>query len=250
MTRYAIAASVLLALLAPASAAAQAGERAAVSGVVVDAGTGQPVSGAAVVLPELERMAVSDEQGRFELRDLPAGEHRWIIRRVGYSTWEESAEVADGDRFTVGLLAAPVRLEAVSVQVNRLERRRRSFGGQVRVLEQREILAAAVHSTADVVRYRALVGATVCPVMGGTGSEATAASTGALCVMGQYGRPERVLVFIDEQPIMDDPQSALMAYHPSEIFTIETYDGGRMVRIYTNHFVQHTRVVLSPIRRF
>lgn len=234
-------------LLLPATAGAQ---RASISGVVRDATNQQPVSGASIRLPDAGRFAVSDSLGRFEISGLTEGEHPWVIERVGYARWEAHEEVADGDRYTIGLLPVPVLLETVTVQSDRLEERRRRYGGHVRVLGAAEIAGSPGPTMAEVVRYRALLGPTVCP--GTAGSGYAAASIGPLCIIGRSGRPEPVQLFIDEQPIMGGDEAAVLSVHaPHEIFAVEAYDGGRIVRVYTNYYIQHNRSRLGPvIRRF
>jgi hypothetical protein len=234
-------------LLIPATAGAQ---RASISGVVRDASNDQPISGASVRFPEAGRVAVTDSLGRFELSNLEAGEHRWVIERVGYARWEAAEGVGDGDRYTIRLLPVPIVLEAVTVQADRLAERRRRYGGHVRVLGAAEIAGSAGPTMAEVVRYRALLGPTVCPGMGGSGY--ALASTGPLCIIGRSGRPEPVQLFIDEQPIMGGDEAAVLSiYAPHEIFAVEAYDGGRIVRVYTNYYIEHNRSRLGPvIRRF
>ena len=227
----AITAVLALLLLARAPLA---GQGAAVAGVVRDAETEQPVAGAAVTLPDLNRRVVTDSAGRFALRGVPAGEQRWVIRRVGYAEWAESAAVEDGDVLTIRIIPRPLRLEVVRVTADRLERRRRAYGGSVRVVDTRELETTAAHSLMDVVRYRALSAASTC-------------RAGALCVRGA---PIRLV--IDEQPALsiDETVGILQAYHPSEIHAVEALDGGSEVRIYTKWFMQTTRGPLRPLGRF
>lgn len=47
-----------------------------VSGIVVEQGTGAPVVMASVLIKELDLWAVTDERGRFELANVPAGRQR------------------------------------------------------------------------------------------------------------------------------------------------------------------------------
>lgn len=84
------------------SSAAVADGRAVVVGTVLDAGTGEPVSGVKVEGPE-GRTAKSDARGRFELSGLPVG-----------TSGDVRAETADGRKAHVTLRAlGPGRLEVV-----------------------------------------------------------------------------------------------------------------------------------------
>jgi iron complex outermembrane recepter protein len=72
-----------------------------VSGRVVDSG-GEPVSGAQVVVVATGRGAWADRDGRFRLRDVPAGRHRIEVTMIGYAPGRVEVEVSAG-RSTSGV---------------------------------------------------------------------------------------------------------------------------------------------------
>jgi hypothetical protein len=102
MTTRAIALCVLAALGLPPIAAAQqrtAQRRtqrvdsltARITGKVMTADTGSPIRGAEVRLSidgRFSRLGTTDGEGRFELRDLPAGEYRMTVSRTGFITMQ------------------------------------------------------------------------------------------------------------------------------------------------------------------
>ena len=51
------------------------------SGTVTDSLTGQPLAGTSIYLSEARLGAIADAQGRYQLRDVPAGHHRSDLRR-------------------------------------------------------------------------------------------------------------------------------------------------------------------------
>jgi hypothetical protein len=55
-----------------------------VTGVVIDAATAKPVSGARVVLVEIARSTQSGSDGRFEFQNVPAGPHTLTVSLIGY----------------------------------------------------------------------------------------------------------------------------------------------------------------------
>jgi carboxypeptidase family protein len=62
-----------------------------ISGKVMTADTGTPIRGAEVRLSSdghFSRLGTTDGDGRFELRDLPAGEYRLIVSRTGFITMQ------------------------------------------------------------------------------------------------------------------------------------------------------------------
>ena len=81
-----------LSLLLSGSALAQA--TGTLAGVVLDADTGAPLAAANVALPDLNRGAVTDAEGRFFLNAVPIGTHVLRASTVGYEEARQTAEVA------------------------------------------------------------------------------------------------------------------------------------------------------------
>lgn len=80
---------ILLALFVAGSIAicqAQNTSRFTVSGIVVEQGTGAPVVMASVLIKDLGLWAVSDDQGRFALTNVPAGRQKLEFDLLGYET--------------------------------------------------------------------------------------------------------------------------------------------------------------------
>lgn len=72
-----------------------------VQGVVVDVQSGQPVVDASITLRgDQEWTTRSDLRGRYQLRDVPAGEYRLIVFKGGYQFAEITAVVVEGGRAT------------------------------------------------------------------------------------------------------------------------------------------------------
>ncbi|MBD3337447.1 MAG: S8 family serine peptidase, partial [Candidatus Eisenbacteria bacterium] len=72
-------------------------------GAVTDAGTGDPLEGAMVALPDLGRSAVCDPTGSFDLRHIPAGTHQLVTQLFGYEPDTTEAIVTDDARETVAI---------------------------------------------------------------------------------------------------------------------------------------------------
>lgn len=93
------------------------GPEAAISGLVWDEETGQPLVGATVVLPDLGRGAVTDASGRYLFHEVPAGPQPLVVRFIGYTPRTLQALVPrDGElEINLSLRADPIRLPTIEV---------------------------------------------------------------------------------------------------------------------------------------
>ena len=64
---------------------AAASQLSAIGGMVVTDSTNRPVVAAEVSLVDLQRTALTDGRGQFELHDIPPGTHRIVVRRLGFA---------------------------------------------------------------------------------------------------------------------------------------------------------------------
>ncbi len=89
-----------------------------VLGRVWDAETAQPVPGAVVAVPELNRTIAADDSGRYAIQGLSPGSHAITVRSIGYAPRILEALVPeDGPvEIDVWLVPEPVRIHAVDVR--------------------------------------------------------------------------------------------------------------------------------------
>ena len=225
-----VAASLLLLLAAilagPTILTAQSDDESTdrtLRGRVVD-GEGRPVAMALVGLVASNQAVMADSLGRFALPVPTISRYRVAAEQLGY----ESAEVevlADEveRRLEIVMARNPVVLEGLRVTVDRFERRRNFFTGSVRVLDQERIRRTAAFDTWDLVRRNTLAVHT-CP-----------SDSFQACVM-RRGRRVQMTFCLDERPVFGG-FTELEMYSPEEIYLVEIYDRGRVVRVYTRHFV-------------
>ncbi|HWH49981.1 MAG TPA: carboxypeptidase regulatory-like domain-containing protein [Gemmatimonadaceae bacterium] len=64
------------------------------NGVVLSDTTDRPIPGADVSLPELDRATRTDDHGVFHFPDVPVGDHRVVVRRVGYAPIDQTLRFA------------------------------------------------------------------------------------------------------------------------------------------------------------
>jgi hypothetical protein len=90
----------------------------AVVGTVRDGGTGAPLAGAVVALPDVERTTVTGSEGRYALHKVPAGPQHLTVRMIGYAARSLHALVPPDGRLeiNVSLRAEPRRLRTVEVR--------------------------------------------------------------------------------------------------------------------------------------
>jgi 5-hydroxyisourate hydrolase-like protein (transthyretin family) len=86
-------------------------------GQIVDAGTGKPISGVTVSLPN-KRSFTTNQSGAFNFENLPAGSYEVIVRRSGYADGTRTVTVRAGQSVTlnfrlVGRSAIQLRRTAV-----------------------------------------------------------------------------------------------------------------------------------------
>ena len=122
--------------------------------------SGAPVAGVTVHVENTARVATSDETGRYELPDLPAGSYRIRFDRLGYEP--ESATV----RITAGppagldmvLTTRPVEVAAVTAigspeELAEVRERMRAVPGAVDLIEAAELERTRLTNFRDVLRF-------------------------------------------------------------------------------------------------
>ncbi|HEY6362828.1 MAG TPA: TonB-dependent receptor [Vicinamibacterales bacterium] len=82
-------------------AAAAPVETGSIAGRVVDANTGAPVPDVVVMVQATGHSTQTDEQGAFELSEVPAGRHDLFVSTIGYSLARPAVEVSRGATTTL-----------------------------------------------------------------------------------------------------------------------------------------------------
>lgn len=108
--------SILLLAGASLNETALADNRYILSGTITDAETGEPVSFAYVHIEELNRTAVADTDGYYELKNIPAGNFTLTIHRIGYRTQTKEIAIKEADE-TVDITLSSTVLGSQSVEV-------------------------------------------------------------------------------------------------------------------------------------
>ncbi len=199
-----------------------------VTGQVVDAASGQPIVGARVDLGQLARRAVTDAQGRFVVEGVMPGTYAALARQIGYEAQHENVAVgASGGEVVFRMKADPILLQGLVVQGDRFASRRRSAPVTVRAFDRAMLTGAAGRDANTLIRDRAGLNVHPCPGGGGRGTE---------CVRVR-GYPYRVRVYLDEAPLPTGLEG-LKDFPADELYLVEIYAGGAMIRAYTVTFME------------
>ncbi len=86
-------------------------------GKVVDAVTKESLPGANIILLGTSIGAASDNEGKFIIRDIPAGSYKIKTSYVGYKTNEFDAELKAGRTFETEIKLSPASIEGQTVTV-------------------------------------------------------------------------------------------------------------------------------------
>jgi hypothetical protein len=221
------------------------GARVSVSGAVLDAVTGEPVSSTSLFLT---RDAVretaedtSDRQGIFTLRGVPTGEYLLRVQRLGYvSQYLHIAVDAPPDPIEVRLEPDSVVLRGLVTFDRQLRSRRNSYLGIATAYEGDRMLLSGSPDAMHFLEYQTWV--TPIPCDPGMRS--------SVCVIGRGGRPTEARVFIDELPVMGSDQlDVLHSYRPQDFYLIEVF-GTQIIRAYTHEYAERQarrpRLMLPP----
>lgn len=227
--RTALALAALL--LAAVPAAAQTNAPVDVEGRVLDAASGAPLAGAWLRLEYPRRAAVTDAEGRFVLRRIPPGAHEVAVGRIGYESRDVVWSVKGAGRaLEVTLDPGPVALQAITVQVDRLERRSRSSARTVRGFGADELAASPAMDAEEFVRLHAGLFRTSCRV----GSASAATPYECVYVRGRSVAP---CVVVDERPATGG-WAELTRYRPQDLQRVDVIGNGAVIQVYTNAYVQ------------
>ena len=145
---------------APASelfADVRANEAHRLSGTVIDAETGLPLAGAQVVVTGTNRGTLTNQDGRYVVSDVPAGQYELRAVVLGFSQQTKSITISD-DRAVVAdfdLSASAVQLDRITANVlDSEEQRARELGASNRQITNEDIPAASITSLEDVLAGR------------------------------------------------------------------------------------------------
>ncbi len=167
--RWLLPTALMLALV-PAMAAAQ--ETGVVSGRVLSAEDGSPLSGAQVEVQGTVRRAVTNQQGRYEITGVPVGRQAINVSLIGRAAGNRTVTVAAGGTVTADFTLAASALQLEGIVVNAVTGRvekKRELGTNTASIQVAEIAKGPITKFADVLTGRT-AGVNLQGVSGTTGT--------------------------------------------------------------------------------
>ncbi len=192
-------------------------QNAVIQGLVRDAETSQPLPGANIVIVGTQRGAASDENGNFEVRNVPPGDYELAVLMIGYETHRANVSLKSSQRLDLQFSLKPVALKGgeVSVEAERVEDARLEISPATFDISPRLIQTSA-GAFEDVLRaVQALPGVT-------TPSDLS----NQFIVRG--GSPEQNLIIMDGVELYSPYRRNGMAsvFNPALVQDVRLYAGG------------------------
>jgi TonB-linked SusC/RagA family outer membrane protein len=145
-----------LALLLGSTAAAQA-QQASVTGRVTEAGSGSPISDAQVFIVGTNLGGLTNQDGRYTLRNVPAGAQQLRVIRIGYTETKRPITVAAGQATTLDLALSKSVISLQEVVTTATgDTRRVEIGNAISNIDAKKVVESTPISTvSDLLNSRA-----------------------------------------------------------------------------------------------
>src|SRR5687768_7907073 len=144
-----------------------------ITGRVVDAATNRPLVGVQVFIPATGLGNLSDQDGRYLLQNVPAGEHTVTAQLVGHKQAERRVTVNPGATVTVNMALdeTAIALEQIVVTGAGVGTQRKKLGNTIAAIDATKVNTAAVSDVSQMLAARE-PGVSVLPGGGYTGEGA------------------------------------------------------------------------------
>mgnify|MGYP006284556679 CR=1 FL=1 len=189
----AVLAVLLLAFTVPDSATAQ--QTGAVSGQVTAAGTGEPLSGAQVVVVGTQVGGLTDADGQYRLEQVPTGQQSVRVQLIGYSRSTKAVDVAAGQAATVNfrLHEEALQMDQIVVTGTPGEEQMRSLGNTIGTIDAEQLNEVSAEPSAQNLLSGSSPGVNVDLSSGKIGSSANIRIRGA----GSIALNSSPVIYID-----------------------------------------------------
>ena len=232
-------ASVLLLFLTAFPLAAQ--NTGQVSGRITNATTGEPLTGAQIVVAGTQMGTMANPQGRYLILGVPVGTHTIEVTRLGYAVQSTQITVTAGEVVVADfeLRTQAIALDEMVVTGTAGSARRREIGNTVGVITADDLEAQPISSVTDVLQGRT-AGLTITSMGGAPGTGSEIMLRGVNTLGGPSGN--RPLIYVDgirlEQGFhnyADEAQNSASMFDdldPNSIERIEIIKGAAATTLY------------------
>ena len=205
-----------------------------VEGQVIDAETDEPLVGASVLIPDLERGATTDPNGEFRMENIGAGTYDFQVTFIGYEPFTQEIEVVADETtsLNISLQTGDIGLEEMVVTGYGVQRRREITGSQANV-QARDIRDVPLQNTESLLQGRA-AGVNVKTTSGNPGGAFQVTVRG----QGSINAATEPLYIVDgvqmsfSQMSADASSSPLNSINPRDIESIEVLKDAAAASIY------------------
>ncbi|MDI6766582.1 MAG: TonB-dependent receptor [Bacteroidota bacterium] len=171
---------------------AQQPARGSIEGIVINSEGSHPVIGANVVLQGTVLGAVTDNEGNFRLKNIPAGKYNLTVSMIGFKRKEITLEIVPVEikRISIELNPTPIQTEPVIITASKREQSLQEVPVSVSVVDEQDLSYRNTITIDDALRYVPGVNVT-------HGQVNIRSSTGY-----SHGVGSRVLLLIDGLPML------------------------------------------------
>lgn len=246
-----LAVALAFALL-PAGLAAQ--EDGTIAGTVTDRASGRPLSEVQVQVAGTQRGSMTDREGRYTIRGVPAGTYEVRARRVGYAPAAERVTVGAGATASVNFVMSESALQLQEVVVSAVtgaQERRVEIGTNVGQINVGQLQKGPITKMADVLQGR-VAGVQLQSATGTTGGGQRIRIRGA----NSLSLSNEPLLFVDGVRVSNSSggyslggqdYSRLNDINPEEIENIDILKGPAAAAMYGS--VANNGVILITTKR-
>src|SRR3954462_15451168 len=144
-----------LGVLATSAAIAQ-GQQGSITGRITATGSGEPLQESRVVLVGTSLFATAAQDGRYAIRNVPAGSYTVRVLRVGYEEQKKPVQLAAGEAVTLDFTMTPVVVRLTEVVTTATgEQRRVEQGNAIGTIDAAKVVETSpVSNIQDVLASR------------------------------------------------------------------------------------------------